>query len=94
MLKEYDHVVQEQIKQGIVEQVPSTEGHGPVHYLPHLPVVRTDRTTTKIRVVYDGSAKTSDSVLSLNDCLHKGPNLIPKLFEALIGFRNHLDSGC
>jgi len=42
------------------EQVPSIEGHGPVHYLPHLPVVRTDRTTTKIRVLYNGSAKTSD----------------------------------
>jgi len=89
MLKDYDQVIQEQIKQGIVEKVPSIEGHGPVHYLPHLPVVRADRSTTKIRVVYDGSAKTSDSMLSLNDCLHKGPNLIPKLFEVLIGFRNH-----
>jgi len=60
-----------------------------MHYLPHLPVVRADRSTTKIRAVYDGSDKTSDSMLSLNDCLHKGPNLIPKLFEVLIGFRNH-----
>ena len=83
MLKEYDQVIQEQIKQGIVEKVPSVEGHGPVHYLPHLPVVRADRTTTKIRVVYDGSAKTSDSMLSLNDCLHKGPNLIPKGVDRL-----------
>jgi len=50
-------------------------------------VVRADRTTTKIRVVYDGSARMSDSMLSLS--LHKRPNLIPKLFEVLIGFRNH-----
>jgi len=28
-------------------------------------------------------------VLYLNDSLHKGPNLIPQLFEVLIGFCNH-----
>ena len=78
ILQEYDQVMQEQIKQGIVEKILTVEG---VHYLPHLPVVRTDRTTTKIRVVYDGSAKTSDLILSLNYCLHKGPNLIPETLD-------------
>jgi len=89
MLQEYDEVIQDQMKQGIVERVANSVGRNSVHYLPHLPVVRTDRTTTKIRVVYDGSAKSNESNLSLNDCLHKGPNLIPKLFEVLIRFRNH-----
>lgn len=51
--------------------------------------MRTDRSTTKVRVVYDGSAKSNESSLSLNDCLYKGPNLIPKLFDVLIHFRNH-----
>ena len=68
--------IQEQLDKGIIERVPnSDESNGPVHYLPHLPVVRTDRSTTKVRVVYDGSAKSNESSLSLNDCLHKGPDL-------------------
>ena len=43
---------------------------------------------TKVRVVYDGSAKLSDTNLSLDDCLQTGPNLIPKLFDILIYFRS------
>ena len=90
VLKEYAKTIQEQLDKGIIEKVPNvSEANNPVHYLPHLPVVRTGRSTTKVRVVYDGSAKSNESSLSLNDCLHKGPNLIPKLFDALIRFRNH-----
>ena len=37
--------------------------------------------------MYDGSARFSESHLSLNDCLQAGPNLIPKLFDILIRFR-------
>ena len=58
-----------------------------VHYLPHHGVVRQDKQTTKFRIVYDGSAKTTDDIVSLNDCLKTGPNLIPKLFDILIHFR-------
>ena len=38
-----------------------------VHYLPHHGVVTSDKATTKLRVVYDVSSKTSG--LSLNKCL-------------------------
>ncbi len=38
-----------------------------VHYLPTHAVVRSDKTTTKLRIVYDASAGPS-----LNECLHKG----------------------
>ena len=55
--------------------------------MPHHPVIRKEQSTTKVRIVYDGSAKFNDSV-SLNDCLQTGPNLIPKLFDVLIRFRN------
>ena len=90
VLQEHDKAIQKQVEKGIIERVPNNdESNGPIHYLPHLPVVRTDRSTTKVRVVYDGSAKSNESSLSLNDCLHKGPNLIPKLFDVLIRFRNH-----
>ena len=42
-----------------------------------------------MRVVYDGSAKSADNPLSINDCFLIGPNLIPKLFDILIRFRWH-----
>jgi hypothetical protein len=58
-----------------------------VHYLPHHGVIRNDKVTTKLRVVYDGSATTADREHSLNDCLSTGPNYIPQIFEMLVKFR-------
>ena len=59
----------------------------PFHYLPHHAVIRQDKQTTKVRIVYDGSAKSTSTPFSLNDCLMTGPNLIPKLFNILVKFR-------
>ena len=39
--------------------------------------------------MYDGSARFSESHLSLNDCLQTGSNLIPKLFDILIRFHGY-----
>ncbi|XP_055589904.1 uncharacterized protein LOC129742084 [Uranotaenia lowii] len=41
-------------------------------FLPHHPVVKEASTTTKVRVVFDASCKTSSGV-SLNDALYAGP---------------------
>jgi len=49
-------------------------------------VIREDKQTTKLRIVFDGSAKEPDH-LSLNDCLDKGPNLTLNIFDILIKFR-------
>ena len=94
LLNEYDSIIKEQLKCGVVERIPenelseSPEG-GTVHYMPHHGVVRADKDTTKLRVVYDGSAKSQPDEPSINDCLEQGPNLIPKLFDILIKFRSH-----
>lgn len=93
LLKEYDGIIQEQCKSGIIERVPNevskeTEVKG-VHFSPHHAVVRTSRETTKVRVVYDGSAKSTKDDRSLNDCLHNGPNYIPLVFDMLIKFRSN-----
>ena len=59
------------------------------HYLPHHAVVRKDRETTKVRIVYDGSAKSGKQEKSLNDCLETGPNHIPHVFNMLANFRKN-----
>ena len=55
--------------------------------MPHHAVIREDKKTTKLQIVYDGSARKDGDDVSLNDCLLTGPNLIPKLFDILVRFR-------
>ena len=57
-----------------------------VHYLPHHPVVRKDKETTKVRVVFYHSSKMKTQ-LSLNDVLHSGACLLPFLLEILLRIR-------
>lgn len=54
----------------VMEHPESSEGER-THYLPHHAVIHQDKTTTKLRIVYDASSK--EDGLSLNDCLHTGP---------------------
>ena len=56
-------------------------------YLPHHAVMKEDSLTTKIRVVFDGFAK-SFSGTSLNDTLMVGSTLQDDLFTQLIRFRS------
>ncbi|GFS73992.1 DUF1758 domain-containing protein [Trichonephila clavipes] len=68
-----------------MELVPDSEINIKSLYLPHHGVVRDTSCTTKQRVVFDASSKTS--VLSLNDLLMVGPRVQPELFSILIQFR-------
>ena len=58
-----------------------------VYYIPHHAVIRQDKSTTKLRIVYDASAKSDGA--SLNDCLHAGPALTQSIFDIMLRFRNH-----
>ena len=58
-----------------------------IHYSPHHAVMRRDRETTKVRIVYDGSVKNCKDEHSLNDCLEVGENYILHIFEMLTRFR-------
>ena len=93
LIHEYDQIIADQISQGIVEKVSTEESEVKesegVHYLPHHAVIRRDRETTKLRIVYDGSAKPPERNHSLNDCLETGPNYTPQLFDTLVKFRWH-----
>ncbi|XP_046976515.1 uncharacterized protein LOC124542631 [Vanessa cardui] len=55
-------------------------------YLPHQAVVRDDKTTTKVRVVFNASQKNSNGV-SLNDNLMVGPKLQADLRHTILRWR-------
>ena len=57
LLRDYDHIIQEQIQKGVVEDAPTTDDLAQLHYLPHHVIVRTDKDTTKLRAIYDASTK-------------------------------------
>ena len=71
-LEEYDHVIREQLNEGVVEPVPESP-EGREFYIPHKGVFRETAESTKLRVVYDASARPSKESPSLNDCLEVGP---------------------
>lgn len=66
----------------MVEKAPS-KVIGKEFYLPHRVVLREHAESTKLRVVYDASARTNSGAPSLNDCLHTGTLLQNKLLNIL-----------
>ena len=59
LLDKYNSIIREQLQNGIVEKLNqnddkqvSREVLRPIHYMPHQAVVRNDKATTKVRVVY------------------------------------------
>ncbi|GFW25592.1 integrase catalytic domain-containing protein [Trichonephila clavipes] len=77
-MQDYEHL-------GHMQLVPNSELSKPsskCFYLPHFGVVREQSETTKLRVVFDASAKT-DSNLSLNDILHTGPKISTNILEEI-----------
>ena len=73
------------------ELVPSADLERPreeVFYLPMHAVVKESSSTTKIRAVFDASAKSSSGV-SLNNQLLIGPTVHSTLVDVLLRFRRH-----
>ena len=56
-----------------------------MHYLPHHPVIRTDKSTSRVCTVYDASAKRYGP--SLNHCLETGQNTLPQIIDILLHLR-------
>ena len=77
-----------QVNDGIIEYADFSEEYKEqdnvvTHYLPHH-IVDNGK---KLRVVYEGNAKTNISKKPLNDCLSRGPNLVGNLAGVLLRFR-------
>jgi hypothetical protein len=79
VMTQYHGIIEEQMKQGIVEQVPEQPTGERKFYLPHKPVIKESAETTRVH-----SAKENSNVPSLNECLHKGPPLQPLLYNVLV----------
>ncbi|KAK2548025.1 hypothetical protein P5673_031844 [Acropora cervicornis] len=89
--RQYNAVIREQLKQGIIKDVDqgTTDSVGKVHYIPHHEVICVDKETTKLRVVYDASAKAQSTTPNLNDCLYTCPPLSSLIYDILLRFRVH-----
>ncbi|KAL7071678.1 hypothetical protein ACQ4LE_009226 [Meloidogyne hapla] len=80
LLNKYEEIIKSDLERGVIEKA---EKKGEIeHFLPHHPVVN----TKKVRIVYDASAKMREGK-SLNECLYRGPIIMPDLAGLLIRFR-------
>ena len=86
---QFQEVIKTYLELGHAERVPP-EDHPPAasFWLPMHAVFKEASTSTKLRVVFDGSAATTTG-LSLNHALYVGPTLQATLSEILIRFRRH-----
>ena len=84
LLETYHQIIEDQVEKGIVEIAPTEPNEKHEHYIPHKPVVREQAESTKVRIVYDASAKVNEDSPSLNDCLEIGPTLQRKLLDILL----------
>ncbi|XP_055906234.1 uncharacterized protein LOC129941590 isoform X1 [Eupeodes corollae] len=83
---DYDEAMNEMISAGIAERVSEDVVGDVLYYLPHRPVYREDKETTKLRIVFDASAH-APNYLSLNDVLEVGENFLTDLLLILLNFR-------
>ncbi|KAH9638504.1 hypothetical protein HF086_007474 [Spodoptera exigua] len=90
--KQYKSFINEYLSLGhMTREAKEQDGDGNTQlscYLPHHCVQRDDSTTTKLRVVFNASNKTS-SGFSLNDVMCRGPNLQRDLQSLIIKWRQY-----
>ena len=88
---DFNAVMKEYFEMGHAERVPLIDLQKPYQdtfYLPMHAVRKESSSTTKIRAVFDASAKSSTGV-SLNDTLQVGPTVHSSLIDVLLRFRSH-----
>ena len=89
VLREYDATIKDQLCKRIVEQVDRSDHPipGDTHYIPHHAVIRQDKQTTKLCVVYNASAKEDGA--SLNNYLYAGPKFSQNIMDIILRFWVH-----
>ena len=74
--------IKEQIREGIVELAPG-EPTGAEFYLSHKTVLKESAESTKLRIVYDASARPDETSPSLNECLERNYRFYDLLKQCL-----------
>ncbi|XP_044012689.1 uncharacterized protein LOC122855396 [Aphidius gifuensis] len=82
----YCEFMTEYESQGHMVKASPVEDHSKCYYLPHHSVIKESSTSTKLRVVFNGSQKTNTGE-SLNDNLYEGPKLLNSLVSVLTQWR-------
>ena len=85
--EKYCEIIEQYIKKRYLEYVDIKNDSNDCWYLPHFPVVRLDKSTTKVRIVLDGAARYDGK--SLNDVIQPGPKLQQDLVDVLLRFRRY-----
>ena len=85
--KEYHAIILEQLRQGIIKKIQPDQTASTLQYLSHHAVIHKDKQTTKLRIVYDASAR--DKGLSLNGCLYSGPKFDQSILDILMRFHTY-----
>ncbi|XP_077547597.1 uncharacterized protein LOC144159784 [Haemaphysalis longicornis] len=90
LMERYDATIRTYLEEGSAERVPPTDNvpRGRLYYMPHRAVIREDRSTTKVRIVFDASSH-ENGAKSLNENLEAGPNLNPDVVTLLLRFRRY-----
>ncbi|XP_043502771.1 uncharacterized protein LOC122524522 [Polistes fuscatus] len=87
--KSYNEFIEDYLQREFIEPVPITEeNHDGFYYLPHHCVIKEDSTTTKFRVVFNGSDAPKNEP-SINSVLEVGPKTQNDLVNSLLQFRMH-----
>ncbi|XP_058816746.1 uncharacterized protein LOC131680030 [Topomyia yanbarensis] len=84
----YREFIHEYLLMGHMKEISDESCDDPVYYMPHHAVLKPDNTTTKLRVVFDGSCRASSGI-SLNDTLMVGPVVQDDLISIITRFRLH-----
>ena len=79
----YNSIIEEYAKKGYVRKVPHTSEDQ--WFLLHFPVIRNDKTTSKVCIVFDAAAKHDGKCL--NNAVLPGPKLQRELVHVLCRFR-------
>ena len=88
MLYKYGNIIKDQREKEIIERVDEKSKEGErKHCILHHAVFRPVKDTTKVCIVYDASAKTKKTSLSLNECLFRGTVTLEDLCGLLLRFR-------
>lgn len=81
----YQEVLDGYLEKGYARIAPDPENTK--WLLPHFAVVRDDKETSKVRIVFDGAAKVKN--MSLNEQIHEGPKLQRDILQVLMRFRRY-----